>query len=48
MFALHQRKKKGFEKIKFQSFYLRVHMKNICDLPLFIGFLKFSYSALFK
>lgn len=23
-------------------------MKNICDLPLFIGFLKFSYSALFK
>lgn len=46
--CLTSEEKKGFEKIKFQSFYLRVHMKNICDLPLFIGFLKFSYSALFK
>lgn len=30
--------KKGFENIKFQSFCLRVHIKTISDLSLFIGF----------
>lgn len=40
--------KKGLKKIKFQCFYLAVHIKNIYDLPLFTGFLKFSCSALFK
>lgn len=44
MFAFHQRKKnpeekiKSEEKIKFLSFYFRVHIKNISDLSLFIGF----------
>lgn len=42
------REKKCFKKIKFQYFYLAVHMKNIYGLHLFTGFLKFSYSALFK
>lgn len=41
-------REKSFKNIKFQCFYLAVHIKNIYDLPLFTGFLKFSYSALFK
>lgn len=37
MFTLHRRKK-ALKKIKFQCFYLAVHIKNIYDLPLFTGF----------
>lgn len=36
--CLRSEQKKGFEKIKFQRFYLRVCIKNISDLSLFIGF----------
>lgn len=32
-----EEKIKSEEKIKFLSFYLRVHIKNISDLSLFIG-----------
>jgi len=48
VFFTSEKKKISFKKIKFQCFYLAVHIKNVYGLPLFTGFLKFSYSALFR